>query len=136
MSNNAFAELNSADPVERGIARRVLRILNDTSLDRARRERLVRRAQQDLIGHRAQTAARSALIAAAQGLALPKGFKAVSVQAQGGLMQVGAICKRQGFAWFEAGEMPTHLGRNLAAMHLPPVNSKKQGRGRTAAHAA
>ena len=42
MSNTPFVESSSSDPVERAIARKVQRILNDKTLDRQRRETLVR----------------------------------------------------------------------------------------------
>lgn len=130
MSNVAFAELASADPVERGIARRALRILNDTSLNRAQRETLVRRAQLDLLAHRAATARRQALFAVVKALQLPKGFKALSVQVQGAKIQVGAMCKHKGFAWFDAGEMPAGLDHHQAAVRLPKVNPKEQRESR------
>lgn len=52
MSNTPFVESSSSDPVERAIARKVLRILNDKTLDRQRRETLVHKAQRELIEHR------------------------------------------------------------------------------------
>lgn len=52
MSNTPFVESSSSDPVERAIARKVQRILNDKTLDRQRRETLVHKAQRELIEHR------------------------------------------------------------------------------------
>ena len=54
MSEMQFIELGSTDPVERAIARKVVRILNDRTLDRQQREALVRRAQEELRRHQAQ----------------------------------------------------------------------------------
>ena len=51
MSDTHFVESYSTDPVERAIARKVIRILNDQTLDRQQRESLVRRAQQELLRH-------------------------------------------------------------------------------------
>lgn len=52
MTKTVFVELASADPVEQAIARKVMRILNDHTLDRQRRVALVRQAQHELLEHR------------------------------------------------------------------------------------
>jgi hypothetical protein len=112
MSNTAFIELLSEDPVERAIGRRVVRILNDTSLERKRRVELVRLAQRDLRQHRREKANRAALaqhvaeqMAQAQ---LPKGFTPRSVQAVDGRLQIGGLMRSgqtdaRSFVWVDAG---------------------------------
>ncbi|HMZ13351.1 MAG TPA: alpha/beta hydrolase, partial [Mycobacterium sp.] len=76
MSNPPFVESLSEDPVERAIARKVQRILNDTSLDRQRRENLVHKAQQELIEHRRRKEQEQKLLRQMAALKLPQGFKA------------------------------------------------------------
>lgn len=60
MSTQMLTELHSGDATERAIAQRVVRIHNDRGLALADRERLVRRAQRDLLDHRAAKARRAA----------------------------------------------------------------------------
>jgi hypothetical protein len=48
-----FIELQSPDPIVRGIAQRVVAILNDPRLTRSERVRQVRRAQRQLLAYRA-----------------------------------------------------------------------------------
>jgi len=49
MSNSPFVDSLSNDPVEQAIARKVARVFNDTTLNRKRRESLVKKAQRELI---------------------------------------------------------------------------------------
>ncbi|MDF1480614.1 hypothetical protein [Extensimonas sp. H3M7-6] len=56
-----FVESKSTDPVERAIARKVIRILNDQTLDRQQRESLVKKAQRELLRHQQQVRQRQLL---------------------------------------------------------------------------
>lgn len=120
MSNTAFVEFQSADPVEQAIARKVMRLLNDPTLEREQRIELVRQAQRQLIGHRRQQREASALAARVSATALPKGYRAISVQVRRGLVQVGAASEG-GFAWVEAGLAPEGVGANLPPRPLKAV---------------
>lgn len=51
MSNAQFAEATSADPYVQNLHRRAVRVLNDQSLDREHRVRLIRQLQQSLLSH-------------------------------------------------------------------------------------
>lgn len=51
MSVIAFIESQSADPVERAIAARVLDILRNPRLSRAQQRELVQQAQDELVAH-------------------------------------------------------------------------------------
>ena len=59
MSNAVFVESLSSDPVVRELHRRVVRLLNDSSLDRGQREFLVRRVQSLLLAHQAKQSAKA-----------------------------------------------------------------------------
>jgi hypothetical protein len=54
MSITTFVEATSADPFVRALHRKAVRLLNDPSLDRRRREFHMRRLQSILIEHLAQ----------------------------------------------------------------------------------
>lgn len=60
MSTTTFVEATSADPVVRDLHRQAMRLLNDPSLDRRRREFHMRRLQSILIEHQAKQAAKAA----------------------------------------------------------------------------
>jgi len=75
MSNTALIETTSSDPVIRAIARRVVRILNDATLDRDKRVELVRKAQRDYQRHCAEQVQRQALQISAAAKRLPSGYK-------------------------------------------------------------
>ena len=64
MSTTPFVEATSADPFIRDLHRRALRLLNDTSLDRRKREFHVRRLQSILLEHQAKQAAKAEKLAA------------------------------------------------------------------------
>ena len=124
MPNTAFVESQAADPVEQAIARKVMRLLNDTTLEREQRIELVRQAQRQLLGHRRQQREATELAARVSATALPKGYQAVSVQVRRVLVQVGAASEG-GFAWMDAGLVPEGLAANvpprpLKAMRLAP----------------
>jgi hypothetical protein len=59
MSITTFVEATSADPFVRDLHRKAVRLLNDSSLDRKRREFHMRRLQSILIEHLAKQAARA-----------------------------------------------------------------------------
>ncbi|MBN9407479.1 MAG: hypothetical protein J0I00_18970 [Burkholderiales bacterium] len=122
MSNTAFVESQSADPVEQAIARKVLRLLNDKTLERQQRIELVRQAQRQLLGHQRQQREATELAARVSATALPKGYRAVSVQVRRGLVQVGAASDG-GFAWVDAGPVPEGLAANLPPR---PLNAVRQ----------
>ena len=129
MSNTALIESQSSDPVERAIARRVLRILNDPTLDRPQRMEMVRAAQGDLLQHRAQAQRQAALASRATSAVLPKGWVAKSVQVAEGRVQVGAVNRSQGFAWLDAGEAPGEVSDNQRVQALRNTG-KQSGRVR------
>lgn len=56
MSNAQFAEAVSADPFIQKLHRRAVRVLNDQTLDREQRVRLIRQLQQSLLSHQADVA--------------------------------------------------------------------------------
>lgn len=58
MSTTTFIEATSADPVIRELHRKAVRLLNDPSLDRRKREFHMRRLQSNLIEHQAKQAAK------------------------------------------------------------------------------
>jgi hypothetical protein len=64
MSITTFVEATSADPFVRALHRKAVRLLNDPSLDRRRREFHMRRLQSILIEHLAQQSARTEKLAA------------------------------------------------------------------------
>ena len=105
-------EFQSADPVEQAIARKVLRLLNDLTLQREQRIELVRQAQRQLLGHRRQQREATELAARISATRMPKGYRAVSVQVHRGVVQVGAA-SNDGFTWVEAGAAPEGVGANL-----------------------
>ncbi|MBV5347415.1 hypothetical protein JZU46_04270 [bacterium] len=55
MSTTTFVEATSADPFIRDLHRKAVRLLNDPSLDRRKREFHMRRLQSILIEHQAKT---------------------------------------------------------------------------------
>lgn len=117
MSNTAFVELASTDPVEQAIARKVMRLLNDPSLNRQRRIELVRQAQRELISHRRRHSGDAGLMAQARAAVLPQGYRLLSVQVQQGRVQVGASSPA-GFAWIDAGPAPEGVAPNQAPRPL------------------
>ena len=56
MSSTHFVEALSADPFIKETSRRAIRILNDQSITREQRERLIRGLQQQLLEHQVQEA--------------------------------------------------------------------------------
>ena len=117
MSKVHFVEEQSQDPVEQAIARKVIRILNDPSLDRQRRATLVQRAQQELVAHRRRLVQEQALRQRVASTALPSGYRAVAVQVSRGLIRVAAS-KPGSFIWVDAGRAPAGVAHNLPARAL------------------
>lgn len=109
MSNTPFAEALSADPAERAIARKVTRILNDSTLDRQQREALVRKAQRELLDLRRHKQQREELLCRLSTVQLPPGFQAQRIAVGNGRVRVGAIRKRGAFVWFDAGPAPERM---------------------------
>ena len=134
MSNTAFTESQSSDLVERAIAERVLRILNDRTLDRDRRIALVHRAQRELLEHQVEIRRRMAIAKQAATVALPQGWRVQSVQLSEGRVQVGAISHRRGFAWVDAGEAPAGAGKDRRVQDI--VRDKARSERRSHQHAA
>lgn len=112
MSNTTFVEFQSIDPIERAIARKVTRLLNDHTLDRQQRIDLVRKAQRQLLSHHKQQREAAELDKLVSTLPLPKNCRAVSVQVRQGQVLVGATGP-DGFTWLEAGPVPDGLAANL-----------------------
>lgn len=54
MSKGMFLECSSSDPVVRALARQAVRVLNDHSLDREQRVRLITRIKFDLEAHQSK----------------------------------------------------------------------------------
>ncbi len=125
MSSIPFVELQSADPVEQAIARKVMRLLNDPTLERQQRIELVRQAQRQLVVHRRRQHEASALQERVRATPLPKGYRAISVQVRQGRVQIGAS-SAGGFAWLEAGAVPKGLPANLAPRPLKAVRKVSQ----------
>ena len=122
MSDTAFIELLSEDPIERAIACRVVRLMGDHTLNEPRRVRLVRKAQRELIAHRQNPDTRQALLdhmgqmqTRAQ---LPEGFRPQSIQVSQGRLVVGGLTTsgqhHQAFTWIDAGAAP-QVGPRQAA---------------------
>ena len=64
MSDTSFIEAFSTDPVVRDIHRRVVRVLNDPTLERSQRVSHVCRLQQLLVDHQQKQAAKRTTIRA------------------------------------------------------------------------
>ena len=110
MSNAQFTEAASTDPVERAIARRVTRILNDPALDRARRETLVKRAQRELLEHRRRQQHQAHIAQQMAAAQLPAGYQAQAAQVRDGRLQVAAFKQRTGYVWLNVGEAQLETG--------------------------
>ena len=129
MSHTPFLENLSTDPVEQAIALKVMRILNDTTLDRAQRETQVRLAQRELVRHRRQREVRAAVQARAAQASLPKGYQARCITVRDGVLHIGAADRRHGFVWLEAGAAPTGVAANQPVMSVDkPVKGKQRVR--------
>ena len=112
MSNTPFVESSSSDPVERAIARKVQRILNDKTLDRQRRETLVRIAQRELIEHRQRQKQQQTLTRQVATLKLPQGFRPQSITVKEDRVHVGALNRQLAFVWIDAGQAPKGMAAN------------------------
>jgi len=130
MSSTPFVESLSEDPVERAIARKVQRILNDTSLDRQRRENLVHKAQRELVEHRRRKEQEQKLLTQLAAVKLPQGFKAQSIGVNGGQVQVGALNRRRGFVWLDAGLAPQGVAANQTPIEWPRQSATTGGKVR------
>lgn len=119
MSNTPFVESQSSDPVERAIARKVTRMLNDPSLDRQQREMLIKKAQRDLISHRQQKREQQQLRQQVAAVKLPQGAKPQSIQVCEGRVQVGLIRRHLSFTWLDAGKAPEGVAANQRVFALP-----------------
>ena len=118
MSNTPFVESQSPDPVERAIARKVLRMLNDASLDRQQREALIKNTHRDLIRHRQQKLEQQQLQQQVAAIKLPQGFRPQSIQVRDGQVQVGMIHRHHSFTWLEAGDAPKGVAANHSTFAL------------------
>ena len=128
MSNTLFVESMSSDPVERAIARKVTRLLNDSSLDRQHRETLIKKAQRDLISHRQQKLEQQQLQQQVAAIKLPQGFRPQSIQVRDGRVQVGLIQRHHSFTWLDAGDAPKGVAANHCTFALarPPKGALKR----------
>ncbi len=127
MSNTPFVESSSSDPVERAIARKVQRILNDKTLDRQRRETLVHKAQRELIEHRKRQQQQQTLTQQVAALKLPQGFRAQSITVREDRVHVGALNRQQAFVWIDAGQAPKGMAANQSPF-APSRDGKRTGR--------
>lgn len=131
MSNTPFVESLSNDPVERAIARRVNRILNDPGLDRSQREELVRKAQRDLLRHRSQQATEQKLVAHVKATLMPKGARPQAVMVRDGVIQIGVSQPKLAFTWLDAGMAPSGVAANRPAFRLPSLSEgQRRGKGK------
>ena len=129
MSNTPFVESLSDDPVERAIARKVVRILNDTTLNRLGRESLVRKAQRELVEHRKHKLQQQTLRQQLAAMKMPKGYQAHSIAISDGRVQVGSLNRKEGFVWLEAGKAPAGTAANQEPFQLPsPPKGKRKAR--------
>ena len=126
MSNTPFVESLSDDPVERAIARKVSRMLNDTTLDRQQRETLVRKAQRELIEHRRRKEQQQKLLQQVAAVRLPQGYKAHSVAIGDGRVQVSGLNRQKGLVWMDVGNAPPGMTRQSPIQVTRP---KASGRG-------
>lgn len=126
MSNTPFVESQSSDPVERAIARKVMRILNDQTLDRGQRETLVRKAQCELLEHRKRQQQQDALQRQVKELKLPQGFRPQSITVKNGRVHLGAVNGRKAFIWLEAGPAPE--GMTTGRLPFAPYRVATGGR--------
>ena len=127
MSQVVFSEQQSADPVEQSIARKVVRILNDRSLDRQQRENLVRKAQRELVNHRKQRDAAQALQSKVAQTRLPKGYQARCVTVKAGEIHIGAVDKHHSFVWIDAGTAPQGCAANQASLAIRSSKAEQKG---------
>jgi len=127
MSNTPFVESSSSDPVERAIARKVSRILNDKTLDRQRRETLVHKAQRELIEHRRRKEQQQTLTQQVAALTLPQGFRPQSITVRENRVLVGALNRQQAFVWMDAGQAPKGMAANQSPF-APSRDGKRSGR--------
>lgn len=118
MSNTHFVESLSKDPVERAIARKVIRMLNDSTLDRQQRQSMVHKAQRELLQHQTQQAGRRTLLAQAANARMPKGFKPRSILVSDGKVSVGALHRGHGFVWLDAGPAPQGVTADTPSLQL------------------
>lgn len=118
MSNTPFVESQSSDPVERAIARKVTRMLNDPSLDRQQRETLIKKAQRELIRHRQQKLEQYQLRKQVATIKVPQGFRPQSIQVCDGRVQVGLVQRRHSFTWLDAGDAPKGVAANHSTFML------------------
>ena len=119
MSNTPFVESQSSDPVERAIARKVTRILNDPSLDRQQRETLIKKAQRDLIRHRQQKHEQQQLAQQVTAIKFAQDYRPQSIQVRDGRVQVGLIQRHHSFTWLDAGDAPQGVAANHSSFALP-----------------
>lgn len=120
MSQVHFVEEQSSDAVERAIARKVVRILNDHSIRREQRMALVHKAQRELVSHRRRRAEQQALNRCAAAIQLPNGYRAVAVQVTRG--QVAVAARKQGsLIWIDAGKAPAGVAADVPCRALAPA---------------
>jgi len=131
MSNTPFVESLSADPVERAIARKVNRILNDKSLDRQQRVSLIKKAQRQLLLHRQQQQAQKKLQAQVAAVSLPKGYKPQCIQVRDGQVLVAVVQPRHNFIWLEAGVAPSGLAANQCSFAPAKQSRRDKGAGKS-----
>ncbi len=127
MSNTPFVESLSQDPVERALARKVVRILNDTTLDRQRREILVKKVQRELVEHRKAVELQEALRQQVATAKLPKGYQPQSAVIREGRVQVSGLNRQQGFVWVDAGKAPAGSKTGAAPIALNRPSRSKGG---------
>ncbi len=115
MSNTQhFIETLSEDPVERAIARKATRIMNDSTLTRQQRKELIKKAQRELLKHRQQQQQREKLQDKLVSQPLPTGAQAHCVTVDGGRIYVGALKRRSSFLWMDIGPVPADIAVNAA----------------------
>ncbi len=124
MSITTFVEATSADPFVRALHRKAVRLLNDPSLDRRRREFHMRRLQSILIEHLAKQSARAEKLAA-KSVQREQVSRVNRNQMVADPSQVVARRKEFGKALtlqVEQVESATHVAREAPEMLLPTEN--------------
>ena len=100
------------DGVERALMARITRVLNDTSLTRLERLKVLARTQDELVEHQLTQARRRKLLSSLASFVPPQGARPLVVQVREGEVRVGAMVRGSRFVWLEAGKAPADAAAN------------------------
>ena len=101
-----------SDAVERALMARMTRVLNDTSLTRLERLKVLARTQDELVKHQLTKTRRRRLLSSLEGFVPPQGARPLVVQVRDGVVRVGAMVRGSRFVWLEAGQAPQDAAEN------------------------